>query len=423
MFDHVVKDMCEDEKHITAFLTLYKQLSGKITGENAEVAMGFVKYIFDHSYSDLYEQLEGMATSFGKHCKKYESLMSDITADKLALLQVVYQLAMNNIDDFMACTSVVVADQSDDDNKNGHVYHGRNLDWLNPDLYAPLATELTYVKKNDDTGKLEKVAVTMSFFPELTPTTAISKGFSFSYDARKEDSDKTLTCLGTQVYKKQMMENSGLPSGDFYEPFALYLRKRMLAGADYESVLDELKNSVFFCSAVYLVISGPEKNQGAVLTYSPKDLTQLSENSQPIYVQDLKDENLYDENGEGDMADPRQKWYVVVSNNDVAIADYAKWDNRYKLTINTLNNAGSSALTSIRGLEKNLLAVDGVRTERTCYVGTMDVKNFQYSFIVRGQKPKEEPNNNPPAEPEAAASLKPWAYAFILLGCIVAALF
>jgi len=140
MFDHVVKDMCEDEKHITAFLTLYKQLSGKITGENAEVAMGFVKYIFDHSYSDLYEQLEGMATSFGKHCKKYESLMSDITADKLALLQVVYQLAMNNIDDFMACTSVVVADQSDDDNKNGHVYHGRNLDWLNPDLYAPLAT-------------------------------------------------------------------------------------------------------------------------------------------------------------------------------------------------------------------------------------------------------------------------------------------
>lgn len=421
-FDHVVKDMCEDPVHIKAFLTLLtglrQTLKEKLHITDALMLMIGNKFLGDENLKELGMELGGMADSFNEYCAAYNSVMGTMTLGELATLQLVYQIAMSDINNFMdtrdaeprdpreayneirdffgmGCTSVVMEDES------GHVFHGRNLDWAQPEFYSPLATELTYVKHDED-GRVRKVAVTMSFFPELTPTTAISKKLAFSYDARLSDKNDGANCLLSGQAK--------------LDPFAILLRQMMLHEVDdYNTVYDMFSNQAKFCTAVYLVISGPQDHQGAILTYYPKD----EEHPKP----DVRTIGM----PYNDEEDPRhgKDWYVIVSNEDIEYSAAKDWSARYNFTLQTMNSYSQNEIANFDAIEPKLLGVDGIyRSGRTCYAASMDVRNFQYSFVVRGQDiPEPQPEPQPKKDSvSSAASLKPWAYALVLVASVIAAL-
>jgi len=273
----------------------------------------------------------------------------------------------------MGCTSIVVA------NTTGHVTHGRNLDWTNAPLYSPLVTELTYTRGG------EVVAMTTSFFPEISPTTLYSPKVSFSYNARtaemQANATTALTCLINASYP--------------LEPFGLQIRKAAFEGRNYSEVFYAVATNKF-CAPAYIVISGPGAYEGALLTTSIVEKPRVRALGQP-----------YTEEG-----DPRQPWFVVVSNNDIEFSKLDEWSDRYKYTLELVINASQDLLTnSLDEIEENVLNVTGVRRDTgnscTCYMGLMDTQNKKYKIVVRSLTVSENQfyqNTTIPPEPEDPVS-------------------
>ena len=308
------------------------------------------------------------------------------TAADLSVMQVVYQIAMAYAAEYderdvdaapaplprrrstlggMACTAAVVADAT------GHVVHGRNLDWINATLYQPLTTELTYRRGG------AVVAVTMSFFPELGPTTAVSPHVSFSYNARTVGTvDTRCLLLGQPVL----------------EPFQLVVRQRMLAdnaSSTYAALVHDYTTAARLCAPAYLVFSGPGAYEGTLLTFPVKDAPRVHALSPPpVPPAASSSERELQGAADGDdpeagAGDPRPHWYVAVANEDTEYEVAAGWSRRYNKTLALLDKAGQATAATRAGVLDRVMNVSGVRTASTCYAAAIDVRNFAWTVVVR----------------------------------------
>ena len=285
------------------------------------------------------------------------------TAADLSVMQVVYQIAMAYAAEYderdvdaapaplprrrstlggMACTAAVVADAT------GHVVHGRNLDWINATLYQPLTTELTYRRGG------AVVAVTMSFFPELGPTTAVSPHVSFSYNARTVGTvDTRCLLLGQPVL----------------EPFQLVVRQRMLAdnaSSTYAALVHDYTTAARLCAPAYLVFSGPGAYEGTLLTFPVKDAPRVHALSPPpVPPAASSSERELQGAADGDdpeagAGDPRPHWYVAVANEDTEYEVAAGWSRRYNKTLALLDKAGQATAATRAGVLDRVMNVSDV---------------------------------------------------------------
>ena len=325
----------------------------------------------------------GIAGYLQKYCE-----FKWTTAD-LSVMQVVYQIAMAFAAEYderdpntvstaaaqrrrstlggMACTAAVVA------GADGHVVHGRNLDWINASLYQPLTTELTYVRGG------AVVAVTMSFFPELGPTTALSRHASFSYNARTVG-EVSPACL--------------LLQRPVLEPFQLVVRQRMLAdnaSSTYAALVGDYTAAARLCAPAYLVFSGPGAFEGTLLTFpvmgpprvhalSPEQTFVSDEGNSESSNDDNKERREEEEQGNGDQ---RPHWYVAVANDDTEYEVAAGWSKRYNKTLALLDEAGQEVAATRAGVLDRVMNVSGVRTASTCYAAAIDVRRFEWTVVVR----------------------------------------
>lgn len=301
------------------------------------------------------------------------------TAADLSVMQVVYQIAMAFAAEYderdvgaagareprrrstlggMACTAAVVADAE------GHVVHGRNLDWINASLYQPLTTELTYWRGG------AVVAVTMSFFPELGPTTALTRHASFSYNARTVGTvDTACLLLGQPVL----------------EPFQLVVRQRMLAdnaSSTYAALVHDYTTAARLCAPAYLVFSGPGAYEGVLLTFPVKDAPRVHALAPPSSAAAAPAATPAAE-GATEAGDPRPHWYVAVANEDTEYSAAAGWSRRYNKTLALLETAGQATAATRAGVLDRVLNVSGVRTASTCYAAALDVRRFAWTVVVR----------------------------------------
>ena len=293
----------------------------------------------------------------------------------------------------MACTSILVADHT------GHVFHGRNLDWIHANVYQPLTTELTFTRK----GKV--VAMTTSFFPELSPTTAISPKVSFSYNARTIEKVNPMCLMNAHSM----------------DPFQLEVRRRMLAGGDdgsFESLFNDFSTKANLCAPAYIALSGPGKDEGVLMTFPIEGRPVINRVSSATRARD------------GEEGDTRKPWFVVVANEDIHYGNAANWSARYNLTLRVLSQLDQDGLATMTAIDKDVLNVTGVRTDNTCYVAAMDVRNFKWNVVVRSDTVHEgdfHQDSDIPPEDESGNSLDddlplpPWAYIIIGVGCGVVA--
>jgi len=382
----VVFDLCRDPKHRTAIETLLyaldhtliAKLSQGLGGE--EQLYATAAGIFQKRLPEVLQELNGISHYFKKYCNK------DLPAGKLATFQLIYHLALQYVgrdverdtvvdDDElldeiaakfqMGCTSIIAA------NSSGHVIHGRNLDWPDGTLYEPLTTELTFFRGG------EPVAVTTSFFPELSPTTLVSPELGFSYDARTCETNPNPLCL---VGKETSME-----------PFQLQIRDRVFKGQNYNEIFQQLNTT--YCSPAYIVISGPGEYEGALFTTHVNELP------------DVKEINTEYE----DEGDPRKPWFVAVCNDDIDFENASEWEERYNLTIQHLIDSEQDVMTSsIENLDTEVLNTTKIRRDnRTCYMSVFDTLNFEYKTVVRSLTVSEDQftqDTNIPPEVESSSS-------------------
>jgi len=380
----VVFDMCRDEVHSKAFkkllvaleATLIDQLGAAVGGKDRLFAAA--DSVFATRLPEVSKELKGMSQYFKKYCDL------DLPSGELATMQLIYQIAMpfiveNEKDSSsssadvnamykqiianfgMACTSIVVA------NSTGHVIHGRNLDWINSEMYEPLTTELTFTRGG------EVVAVTGSFFPELAPTTLVSPVFGFSYNARVAELQYDASCIMTP--------------GHPMDPFTLVIRQKAFDGVSYAELFEQLRTATF-CAPAYIVISGPGENEGALFTTHINKAPEVRTIGQ-----------TYD-----DPDDTRESWFVVVANDDTEYSNACNWSQRYNFTLGLLSNLDQDYLaSSIDLIDAEILNVSGVRRDdATCYMGVMDTLDMKYKFVVRSNITDDEfyQNSTIPSEPE-----------------------
>jgi len=381
-----VFDLCRDEVHKTAFFTLLNALDNTLIAQMAktvgkETLFALIDNSFAQRLPEVSKELKGISHYFQKYCNV------SIPSGELATLQLIYQIAMpyiveqgrRDVDNRdvvaaelyekisqyfgMACTSLIVADSE------GNVKHGRNLDWVNAEMYSPLTTELTFTRG----GK--PVAVTTSFFPELAPTTLVSPNIGFSYNARVTELQYDGTCM--------------MKPGHEMDPFTLVIRQEVFAGVNYSTLFNQLNNSNF-CAPAYIAISGPGKFEGAIFQ---------------THINDLPEVRMLNVSNE-DPEDTRDTWYVVVANDDLEFSNRGNWSDRYNFTLGLLANLTQEELSSsIDKLESEILNVSGVRrSDATCYMGVFDPKNFNYKFVVRSNITEDEFHQNTDIPPEEDSS-------------------
>jgi len=389
-FKTVVWDLCNDDYHRESTLFLLNQLRGqliaalaKAMGGEAQLFYAMENLLKFRGLSDVWDELSGISHYFSKYCHE------EFPAGELATLNLLYQVAMPYIveqrqqkrdlfaDDLaeeilasfgMACTSIVAA------NSTGHVIHGRNLDWINAELYQPLTSEITYVKD----GKI--VAVTTSFFPELAPTTLVSKGFGFSYNARVAELQYNGGCLGNFSRPLHM------------DPFQLQIRKKAFEGVDYSRLLNLMSTSEY-CAPAYMVISGPGNFEGALIT---------------SYLEGFPTVKLVNTSYE-DEDDPRPTWFVAVCNDETEYSMAINWTDRFNQTLDLMSSFDQDEFTSsYLNLDSEVLNVSGIRRYNdTCYMACFDVLNFEdkyYKVVVRSNTVSEDQFNQNITEPPEDSS-------------------
>ena len=339
-YEHIVKDICSNPQRVAELNAVFDPIKDEI-GNYAVVVQGFLKK------RPEMPEFEGIANNFKTHCG------FNWNGAFVALANYVYQIGVLRHEDYdlrqdvpgpldgtIGCTSVVAADAE------GHVIHGRNLDWINQTYYAPLTTELTYKRG----GKV--LAKTLSFFPELGPATAMAEHVSFSYNARLVGLPDFAQLLGCII------------SNTTQEPFQLYVRQRMLgindtAGeATYAQLTQELKQ-VKYCTPAYLILSGDGPYEGTVLAVSQVELA--VEHSLNASAED--------------------GWFVLVANRD--LNNKSSWNDHTQKAIDTMKEVGREQATKPDGMMTQVLSRDGVKKESTCYTSVLDVKAQTAVTVVR----------------------------------------
>jgi len=159
---------------------------------------------------------------------------NDLTLSMIVSLNMMYEWTS-------FCTSIVAEDVK------GHMWHGRNLDWA---FYNDSLWNLTGILDYQSSG--QTVYSSVGWLGYIGILSGVKKGFSVTVDQREHPEPD-----GIRGNLEAIMNGSSL--------VGLMLRDTFATNQTFSDAIPTISNR-YIASAVYLITSGYNKNEGAVVT-------------------------------------------------------------------------------------------------------------------------------------------------------------
>lgn len=291
------------------------------------------------------EELEGIAAA------------TAIPLNELASLCALYDMTAASHSANRDCTGVVVQ------NKNGEIFHGRNLDYTFPQEMEPLTAVVDFVRN----GTIAYTSVSYMFMPAFN--TVMSPGrFTLSHDERDQ----------------------GNILSNWYELFAKPRRTTFSAIRDVADSAKSFEEALKMLSTVplaadsYFILGGTKAGEGAVVTRNhdaPDDVWMLGENDKGT----------------------DSTWWVLETNYD-HWKNTSDHDNRRAVAERFLNSTGQDAFGDLSTMLSLMLDTKYNKTNgerpvynsETVYTAVMQAAHPErLNVIVHGTYP--DPPYTPPS--------------------------
>jgi len=179
---------------------------------------------------------------------------------EVVLVNIVYDLTAFNSSRTRMCTSIVAED------KQGNMYHGRNLDYSGPAMMREMTIQIDFIKNGTTLFK------STSFVGYIGLITGVKFG-KFSITGNERNTGNLVSHL-----------ISALSGGnlDFW-----HLRKVLEKAESYDEAFEMLK-SVKITAPVYYIVGGSKPSQGAIIVRDPEKVAGVvqmrSEKEHPWFV-------------------------------------------------------------------------------------------------------------------------------------------
>lgn len=247
---------------------------------------------------------------------------SGISVGEVLILNILYDISA-------ACTSIVAEDEE------GHIYHGRNLDYQ----FTPLLQNITLIANFQKGGKTIYTGTTYAAYVGLL-TGQRPHQFSISLDQRSAGE------MWMNIATALLFRNASIVS--------FVIRNTLENEKSFKDAYDVLTKTIFIAPS-YLIMAGAKSGEGVVITRNR------------IVTRDSW------------KLDPPKQWFLVETN-------YDHWepppsgDDRRDPAIQHMNEIGRNNIT-LNSLF-SVLTIPPVLNKRTTYTTLMSPATGKYSVVA-----------------------------------------
>lgn len=223
-------------------------------------ALGYYEKMV-YSDHDCYEELLGVA--------KY----SELTFGEVFLVNFIYEI-------LASCTSIISVDPQ------GHIIHGRNLDYDFKDILVNLTVRFKFWKNGTLLYEGDGVAGFLGLVTGLK-----HNAFGVSINQRSKGG------LWESFYEILIKRTFSIP---------YFIRKVLEYSTDYDTAV-KMFSSEEFAAPCYLIVSGMKENEGVVITRDRRGIANVSQ----INVDDPDQWFIVQTNYDRDLPDPKNDYRRV----------------------------------------------------------------------------------------------------------------
>jgi len=345
--------LLQDKQYREVFISVMQSIQDDLVSSNCfDECINRLHDSFKKKFPDYYEELEGI----------YDIIkFLNITFPQFVASQLEYEINMLFIPDSssdsseltlkdkahlrrrpLGCTSVLTCDAKK------HVLHGRNLEWDDVGVLAPLVFIVNYTRNN-------KVIFQAHHIPgHLGVMSGVRlNGFSISLNARTVEYNPTLD---------QFLDcMDAVPLQPIMTGYRYYLENF----EKFEDVADNITNT-YYCCPRYTILGGLNGQGARYQHYFSDEYKNFTANYTPCVIP----ENLQ-------CTD--RSWLVAEANSDLDVP--VSIDKRRGLVMDKLNEEGRAVGASVDGLYK-AMTIPNVRLIDTVFTSIMSPENGDIKTIA-----------------------------------------